>query len=672
VAIGGGVYESTLASIGGSADAFRDFTYDITESGAGYVLSYRSLGAREGRPVKLAGLYGLLIPSYDRTNGLSVPLGAELAAFGSRLLIEPRLTYRSQLGRLDPSVAITDSNRHGVALVATIGRSTYSNDSWINTDAINSLISIGVGNDTRNYFRGTRGQASIVWRNESSARTITSYFGGRGEHALTVRPGVGVTGGPWSFRGRHDVDDMLRPNPPVDNGTIASLIGGATVEWNAAELVARADVGIEAGSASADSVAGVPTPDRRQFVQATFNGVISFPTFGLQSLRFEGHAVATTHGTTPRQRWAYLGGSGTISTLNLLSLGGDQLFYIDSRYSIPVERVQLPFVGSPVVTLRDALGGAAIGHWPTIHQAIGVRLSLSLAYIEYMIDPVTRRDHLGFGFSRHALSRPRPFAVGCLSAYISGREFGGRECDPDRARRMKTLAVIPARLGSTRLPRKPLRLLAGVPLVVRVWQRVVDIDVAHRVIVATDSDEIREAIAAHGGEVAMTSEAHPSGTHRVAEVARRPELADFLAIVNVQGDEPFVSREAILGAARMVTDCGFPLGTAAVRASAEILADPSVVKVVAADDGRAMYFSRAGIPFLRDATDARDAELQRTRVWQHIGVYAYDRQAVAAVGGVTRHSAREHRATRTAPAARRGNTDGSRRDRRGVPAGNRY
>jgi 3-deoxy-manno-octulosonate cytidylyltransferase (CMP-KDO synthetase) len=70
------------------------------------------------------------------------------------------------------------------------------------------------------------------------------------------------------------------------------------------------------------------------------------------------------------------------------------------------------------------------------------------------------------------------------------------------------------------------------------------------------------------------------------------------------------------------------LGTAAVRASAEILADPSVVKVVAADDGRAMYFSRAGIPFLRDATDARDAELQRARVWQHIGVYAYDRQAL--------------------------------------------
>jgi 3-deoxy-manno-octulosonate cytidylyltransferase (CMP-KDO synthetase) len=193
---------------------------------------------------------------------------------------------------------------------------------------------------------------------------------------------------------------------------------------------------------------------------------------------------------------------------------------------------------------------------------------------------------------------------------------------------MKTLAVIPARLGSTRLPRKPLRLLAGVPLIVRVWQRVLDTGIADHVVVATDSEEVREVVSTHGGEVAMTSENHVSGTHRVAEVAVRPEFASFHAIVNVQGDEPFVSREAILGAARMVTDAGFPLGTAAVRASAEILADPSVVKVVAADDGRAMYFSRAGIPFLRDATDARDAELQRARVWQHIGVYAYDRQAL--------------------------------------------
>jgi 3-deoxy-manno-octulosonate cytidylyltransferase (CMP-KDO synthetase) len=126
----------------------------------------------------------------------------------------------------------------------------------------------------------------------------------------------------------------------------------------------------------------------------------------------------------------------------------------------------------------------------------------------------------------------------------------------------------------------------------------------------------------------MTRADHPSGTDRVAEVASRAEFASFEAIVNVQGDEPFVSREAILGAARMVTDAGFPLGTAAVLANAAVLRDPDVVKVVAADDGRALYFSRAGIPYLRDGGNARDAAAHSDRVWQHIGMYAYGRQAL--------------------------------------------
>jgi len=193
---------------------------------------------------------------------------------------------------------------------------------------------------------------------------------------------------------------------------------------------------------------------------------------------------------------------------------------------------------------------------------------------------------------------------------------------------MKTLAVIPARLGSTRLPRKPLRLLAGLPLVVRVWQRVIETGVADRVVVATDSTEIVDVMGEHGGDVVMTRDDHESGTDRIAEAVSRAEFASFEVIVNVQGDEPFVSREAIAGAARMVTNGGFPLGTAAVRATTEILQSPDVVKVVAADDGRALYFSRAGIPYLRDARSARDAGLQSDRVWQHIGVYAYDRQAL--------------------------------------------
>ncbi|HEU4786515.1 MAG TPA: 3-deoxy-manno-octulosonate cytidylyltransferase [Gemmatimonadaceae bacterium] len=190
---------------------------------------------------------------------------------------------------------------------------------------------------------------------------------------------------------------------------------------------------------------------------------------------------------------------------------------------------------------------------------------------------------------------------------------------------MRTLAVIPARLGATRLPRKPLRLLAGLPLVVRVWQRVVDAGFAGRVVIATDSREVADAAATAGADAVMTSSSHASGTERVAEVARRPEFGGFDVIVNVQGDEPFVSRRALVDSTLLVAASRFAIGTAAVIATPDILRDPNVVKVVAADDGRAMYFSRAAVPYLREA---EDAELQRTCVWQHIGVYAYERSAL--------------------------------------------
>jgi len=190
---------------------------------------------------------------------------------------------------------------------------------------------------------------------------------------------------------------------------------------------------------------------------------------------------------------------------------------------------------------------------------------------------------------------------------------------------MRTLAVIPARLGATRLPRKPLRLLAGLPLVVRVWQRVVDAGFADRVVIATDSREVADAATAAGADAVMTSSSHASGTERVAEVARRPEFGGFDIVVNVQGDEPFVSRRALVDSTLLVAASRFAVGTAAVIATPDILRDPNVVKVVAADDGRAMYFSRAAVPYLREA---EDAELQRTCVWQHIGVYAYERSAL--------------------------------------------
>ncbi|MDQ2889279.1 MAG: 3-deoxy-manno-octulosonate cytidylyltransferase [Gemmatimonadota bacterium] len=194
---------------------------------------------------------------------------------------------------------------------------------------------------------------------------------------------------------------------------------------------------------------------------------------------------------------------------------------------------------------------------------------------------------------------------------------------------MKTAIVIPARLGATRLPHKPLRDLAGQPLVVRVWRRVSGMRLAPRVVIATDHEDVARAASDAGAEVVITSAECASGTARVAEVAQSAAFAGFDSFVNVQGDEPFISAAVIRAALGVITEGRFGLGTVAARASAAILDAPSIVKVVAALDGRAMYFSRAPIPFLRDASNAADVQLRRKFTLQHIGVYSYTRASLA-------------------------------------------
>jgi hypothetical protein len=135
------------------------------------------------------------------------------------------------------------------------------------------------------------------------------------------------------------------------------------------------------------------------FAQTTLDGALSFPTFGTQSLRLEAHALITlTHGA-PRQRWSYVGGAGSLPTIELLSRGGDQLFYFDGRYDVPLERWKFRVVGSPVLSLREILAGADVGRFPSLAQATGLRLSLSVLYAEFLVDPVARHGVLAGGIA---------------------------------------------------------------------------------------------------------------------------------------------------------------------------------------------------------------------------------------------------------------------------------
>jgi 3-deoxy-manno-octulosonate cytidylyltransferase (CMP-KDO synthetase) len=188
---------------------------------------------------------------------------------------------------------------------------------------------------------------------------------------------------------------------------------------------------------------------------------------------------------------------------------------------------------------------------------------------------------------------------------------------------MRVLGVIPARLGSTRLPNKPLQLLAGEPLITRVIQRVMEHDLIDDLVVATDSRQVAEVAVAAGVRAVLTDPSHLSGTDRVAEVAARPEFAGAEIVVNVQGDEPFLPREALAGAIGRVEE-GDDVGTAAAPLDPALVADPARVKVVTDWRGRALYFSRAVIPHRREPTD-EVGELY----WQHLGIYACTRAALA-------------------------------------------
>ena len=188
----------------------------------------------------------------------------------------------------------------------------------------------------------------------------------------------------------------------------------------------------------------------------------------------------------------------------------------------------------------------------------------------------------------------------------------------------RVLGVIPARIGSSRLPRKPLQLLLGKPLVVWVWERAREMDVLDRLVVATDSGEVAEVCRREGAEVMLTSPDHASGSDRAWEVARRLDDT-FDVVVNIQGDEPLVAPEVVNAAVSMVEN-GFEAGTCATPIrTAEELWDPSVVKVVRTAAGSALYFSRAGIPYSRDAS-AEDR--LRGGHLRHVGVYAYRLEAL--------------------------------------------
>lgn len=185
--------------------------------------------------------------------------------------------------------------------------------------------------------------------------------------------------------------------------------------------------------------------------------------------------------------------------------------------------------------------------------------------------------------------------------------------------------LIPARLASTRLPNKPLADIAGLPMVVRVAQRVCTGLPGARVVVAADHQSIVDACTAHGVQAILTAQSHPSGSDRLAEACRILGLADDEVVVNVQGDEPLIDPALVESVAELLqSDTSISMGTAAHPIeSVDDFVNPNVVKVVTDRSGIALYFSRAPIAWWRDGFAGGVKELPTPRPLRHIGIYSY-------------------------------------------------
>jgi hypothetical protein len=387
VAIGGGVYPSSLATVGLGTESFRDVTYTIARSSDGrFTLDWREISPRPNETLTFPIVFGVRLPTYTRVDGLGLTWGPRIMLDTGRIVIDPLITYRSDLGEIDPSLTARLGLGRLTSLEVRAGRGTFTNDAWIQSDIANFISALVAGRDYRNYWRADRGEALLQRRWERAATMLALEIGGRTERAWSV-----TAGGPWSVLGRNDVEEgMLRPNPAVLHGRITSALAGGRFDWERQQVELSTRLLTETS---------LDTPDDTRFTQATLEAFVAFPAFRTHTFSFEAHAVHTFGDTAPPQRFAYLGGSGTLPTFDLLEFGGDRLLFLESRYAIPVERIQLPIVGSPVIMFRHMIGMAGFDSLPPFEQNVGVRLLVGPIKVDWTIDPVSRESKFSVGLS---------------------------------------------------------------------------------------------------------------------------------------------------------------------------------------------------------------------------------------------------------------------------------
>ena len=384
--VGGELYPSALATTG---EIVRDPypTIIARDFPGGYTVRTQT---PPSQPVLfLPGLFGFGLPTYNRVDGVAVRWGPALQLPRSHAspVLRPWLTYRSARGELDGGATLDIPLRGGYTAIIGAARETVTNDEWIRGALVNSLSSLFVGSDYRNYYRAER----LFLRVGKPEQALIP-----GEAAMLPRFGILASRDrsldqlePWALLG----GDLERDNPAINPGTLVSVTAGAELQWvgNTTGFVGSAS--LERGLGWGDFT----------FTQLVMDGGWEMDALWGHRLSVDAHGmIPLEEAGVPRQRWSILGGLGTLPTYDIGRFRGDNLGFVQSRYGIPLPWLVLPLVGSPDFELVHAAGMAwpsddAMPEW---EQNLGAGLSALFVNASIYINPAA--DDLDLTFTAGA------------------------------------------------------------------------------------------------------------------------------------------------------------------------------------------------------------------------------------------------------------------------------
>jgi len=387
IAICGGVYASAQASVRYGVVIEPCEKLKLTADGPTVALEYWPRGIAPPFAIRFPGIfYGLRVPSYDRSDGLSVGYGPSLNFDSLHLHIAPLVTYRSNLGHFDPSLNI---NWRFLTLLGE--RSTVTNDAWSRPNYFNSTATFGTGSDARNYYRSDHVSLTATHTyGDAKSTNIVPFIGVNDEFDRSVGPDLHSRHYAWSLINPLDTSGIRRVNPPITRGRIISTLAGFKGQWSG-----------EAGGPSATGSFGLEVPFTSPvsgtWVQSTLDADLKIPAIADHTFEFITHDIVTAGHAAPAQRFGYLGGAPTIPTLFMLQKGGDDLVWLSASYLIPVHIFTIPLFGPPQVGAYYATGTAGVRHLGQFTNNIGPQAIIGIFQFVFLVDPATGKHDFAVG-----------------------------------------------------------------------------------------------------------------------------------------------------------------------------------------------------------------------------------------------------------------------------------